>query len=292
MVVEVAPGNAVRVDLGVQAGSARGTLVLLHGMCGSAESPYMRWCAAAAVRRGWVAARMNLRTCGGTELLATTLYNAGQSDDLTRVLEALDRARLPRPFAVAGVSLGGNIVLREAGRSGAECRADAVAAVNPPVDLAACAAAIERPRNRVYRWYFVQRLCDQLRRASRRRGAGPRPWPWAVRTVRRFDERYTAPDGGYRGADEYYENASSGPWLGGIARPAWILSAVDDPFVEAAIFTRWNPGGRVRIDHPAGGGHCGYRQWGRPAFWPAEALLDYFESVTPRRSRRIPVRRP
>ncbi len=50
----------------------------------------MRRTARRALARGWLVVRMNLRNCGGTERLSTTLYNAGQSDDLARVLAALE----------------------------------------------------------------------------------------------------------------------------------------------------------------------------------------------------------
>ena len=85
-IVEVSDESAVRLELNRPGGPSRGTLLLAHGMGGSAESAYMRRTAAQALRRGWTTARMNLRNCGGTEALSRTLYNAGQSDDAARVL--------------------------------------------------------------------------------------------------------------------------------------------------------------------------------------------------------------
>ena len=124
----------------------------------------MRRTAVQAQARGWVVARLNLRNCGGTEGLATTLYNAGQSGDADGALLAIEARGLPRPHALMGFSLGGNIAMLYAGLSGTACRADAIVGVNPPVDLAECVRAIERPDNALYHAYFTRSLCAQLQR--------------------------------------------------------------------------------------------------------------------------------
>ena len=279
LTARVADRSAVRLDINRPRGSAGATLLLVHGMCGDSESAYMRRTARAALRRGWVAVRMNLRNCGGTESLSDTLYNAGQAEDVGRVLEALVCEGFPRPLFAAGFSLGGNLVLLNAGREGESCAADRVAAVNPPIDLEVCASAIELPGNSIYRAYYVFRLCRQLRRVAAVRGfPGPLPLARRVRTVRGFDELYTAPDGGYASAEEYYARSSAAPTLAGVRRPALVVSARDDPFVPVAIFAPHHGNGRLRFAHPRAGGHCGYWQAGSPRSWAAQAILEFFET--------------
>jgi len=149
-IVRVSPGSSIRLDVNRPRGASRGTLLLVHGMGGSAESAYMRRTARHALERSFAVARMNLRNCGGTERLADSLYNAGQSDDVARAVEHLASDGFARPLVAAGFSLGGNLVLLYAGREGDGCAADAVAAVNPPIELETCARAIEAPSNRIY----------------------------------------------------------------------------------------------------------------------------------------------
>jgi predicted alpha/beta-fold hydrolase len=277
--VTVAAGTRVRLVLTQPTVRPRGTLLMIHGLGGSAESGYMRRTAIPALARGWAVARLNLRTCGGTEALSRTLYNAGQSDDADAALSALEARGLPRPYVLLGFSLGGNIAMRYAGLSGSSCRADAVCGVNPPVDLPHCVAAIERAENALYNAYFTRGLCAQLRRIRRVRDVpGPKATLRTIRGIRAFDELFTAPDAGYGSADEYYRGASAGPVLSGIRRPALILSAQDDPFVPVAMFEAHRTASpSMRFSHPHAGGHCGYWGFSRPRFWAAEVALRFFE---------------
>ena len=95
-----------------------------------------------------------------------------------------------------------------------------VAAVSPPLDLSACADALEAPGNGLYQHYFMQMLAEGYRRRHRARpdlfAAGRER---GLRTVREYDDRITAPFGGYESAAQYYERSSAGPWLA-VDRPA------------------------------------------------------------------------
>jgi len=235
-----------------------------------------------AMGRGWITVRMNLRNCGGTEALSRTLYNAGQSRDAGSVLEYLDSERFPRPFAVAGFSLGGNLVLRYAGTTGTETLADAVVGINPPVDLDACSTALEKLENVLYRYHFTRLLCLQIRALRAKR---PVPGPdlpfWRIGTIRRFDSLFTAPDAGYRSAEAYYADASAGPRLCSVRIPSFILSAANDPIVPVEMFDRFRAHRppRMRFYHPRRGGHVGYWQAGEPRFWAGQAILDFLDEA-------------
>src|SRR5881392_3677007 len=70
-------------------GTARGEIVMVHGLEGSGEAGYMRSLAAAALRAGFGAHRFHMRTCGNTHHLCQTLYHAGLTSDLGEVLRQL-----------------------------------------------------------------------------------------------------------------------------------------------------------------------------------------------------------
>ena len=274
--VPVDAGTEVRLKLSGAGAGARGTVLLVHGMGGSSDASYLVRLGRSAVLEGWNAARLDLRGCGGTEARAGTLHNATQSGDLGACLEMLERQRLPRPFVIVGFSLGGALALGYAGHSGADCLADRIVAVNPPVDVGACVDAVDAPGNSLYRRYFVRRLC-RLVRLSRRyiEIAGPEASPRLVRGLRHFDELFTAPSGGFANTEAYYTQGSACRVIDRIRRPALVLSAKDDPFIPYRIFLdcHGRSGTSVEYLHPECGGHGGYWQWRRPRFWLLEVLL-------------------
>lgn len=227
--------------------------------------------------------RVNLRTHGGTAGLGDTLFNAVQTDDLGHVLEAMVAARLPRPYALVGVSLGGNMALRYAALAGDASRADAVVALNPALDFFVVERAINRAANVLYRANFVHALCrmvDEVR--ALRPVPGPDASPLRIRTIRRFDHLFTVPAAGYATVDDYYRAASARPLLDDLRVPALMLTSTDDPFVPASMVAAHHgaAGGRVRVAITDRGGHVGYRVTdaaGRDRFWAAGPVFGYLQ---------------
>jgi hypothetical protein len=233
--------------------AARGvTLVLVHGLGGSAESGYVRRMAAAACDRGLPCLRLNLR---GADRSGADIYHAGLTDDLEAALASPALAGRDR-IALIGFSLGGHVALRFATR--APARLAAVAAVCAPLYLAAGAAHIDSPRCRIYRRHLLRGLREIHAAATRRGVAVPLSIAEAARvaTIREWDERIVAPRFGFAGAGDYYARASAGPAMDRIEVPALLASAPADPMVPAAAgepapgstaIERWSlvPGGHV-----------------------------------------------
>src|SRR5581483_3897543 len=115
-------------------------IVMVHGLEGSGEAGYIRSLSGAALHAGYAAHRFHMRTCGGTEHLAPTLYHAGLTGDLLFVLREFAREGR-RPVFLVGFSLGGNVVLKLAGELAetASSMLAGVCAVSAPLDLAASA---------------------------------------------------------------------------------------------------------------------------------------------------------
>src|SRR5436190_2278524 len=179
------------------------TLILLHGLEGSSTVHYMRGISDKAWAAGWNIVRLNQRNCGGTEHLSRGLYHSGLTEDVRFVMrELLEGDGVPR-VALAGYSLGGNLVLKLAGELGETAPEGlvAVCAVSPTIDLAACVVALERKSNLAYEWNFVRNLKGRMRRkAAAFPGAFSLDPLRRIWTVRQFDEAYTAPHHGFRDA--------------------------------------------------------------------------------------------
>jgi len=258
----------------------RPAVVILHGLGGSDRSSYIVSTSLFAHARGWHVVRMNMRGSGDGEALCPLLYNAGLDQDLLAAIDAV-AAVTPR-VAVLGYSLGGNLALLMLGRRRAELPAAllAVAAVSAPVDLATCAEALEGRGNGVYRRYFMRMLAEAYRRRHAARpdlfGAGRE---LGLRTVREFDDRITAPFGGYESASHYYERSSAGPWLAAIDRPALLLAAADDPLIPRESVERWPCSPSVTREIAPTGGHVGFvaRSKAPGFFWAPERALAFLE---------------
>ena len=237
----------------------------------------------AALDRGYATSRFNLRSCGGTEHLAITSYHAGQTTDLLAVLRQRHDAS-GQPLFLVGFSLGGNIALKLAGELGESARELllGVCSVSAPIDLAACAAALERPQNLIYQNRFVARLKDRIRR---RHLQAPDLYTLdhlpKIRTIIDFDNHYTAPLFGFGTAANYFRTQSSGQFLDRIRIPTLLVQAQDDPLIPFSIynhpaFTR-NP--HLRLVAPAHGGHVGFIARRRPRFWLDELVLNWVEET-------------
>jgi predicted alpha/beta-fold hydrolase len=263
----------------------RPTLIALHGLNGSTDAHYVRGMAAKAFARGMNVVRLNQRNCGDTEHLSAGLFHSGLTGDVKHVMDELIAIDGLRAIAIAGYSLGGNLALKLAGEYAdrAPRELNAVAAVSPIMEIGECVHALERPGNWIYQWNFVKDLKRRMRRKDRfRPGQFDLTKLKDIRTVRDFDEAYTAPYFGFADAEDYYHRASAARVVDRIRVPALIITAEDDPFVPAAPFRHAHVTGNPRItlrlcEH---GGHCGFvgpRSGLDDGYWAEAQIVSFVE---------------
>ena len=224
----------------------------------------MRGLAHKSWHAGFHVIRFNQRNCADTEHLTPTLYNGGLSQDIRAVADELVENDGIQAIWLTGYSMGGNLVLKMAGEARDDFPAlQGVAAVCPNIHPAACVAALEQRRNWIYHQHFMVKLKARLQRKSI---LFPGRWDLAlykqIRTMSQFDDAYTAPDGGYRDAADYYEQSGSRHVLKDIRVPTLIITSQDDPFIPIDSFNipsiQSNP--CIQLVTPSHGGHCGFIQ--------------------------------
>jgi hypothetical protein len=255
------------------------TMVLLHGLEGCCDSHYMHGIAAKAYRAGLNVVRLNQRTCGGTEHLSPTLYNSGLSADYRSVVHEL--AEQADRIWLVGYSMGGNLLLKAAGELGrSQPGLAGCVVVCPNIDPTLCVRELERPANWLYHRHFLKRLKARIRRKAL---LSPGKWNVegleTITRISEFDDRYTAPDGGYRDAADYYDRSGARHVLHNIAVPTTIITAQDDPFMPYSMFltpaVQQNP--FIRLVAPTHGGHCGFFQTRRrdeDRYWVENRIVE------------------
>ncbi len=232
-------------------------VLLVHGLGGSHDSGYMHRMARRLVPRGIRVVRMDLRGCGKGMALARRPYHGGCSEDVRAVVEEIEQWSPASRVAVVGFSLGGNIALKLAGEASRSANLAGIAAVSPPIDMERCAELLASPRNRLYELHYVRGLVHQV--GQRRALHADEPMLKLPRkSMRMFDDHYTAPRWGFDGALDYYRRASSEALIERITVPTLILTARDDPFIAVESFEQLQTPTNIEVQILPRGGHLGF----------------------------------
>ena len=260
VVVDLKDGDQLAVEVSTPPNwdSKQRSVVLIHGLCGCHGSPYMVRIARKLYESGIRAVRMNQRGCGTGEGLARLPYHAGRSDDLLDVLRVLRRSAPDSSVVGVGFSLGGNLALKLAGEIEAGEGLERVIAVCPPVNLLSCAYLISLPSARLYDQYFVRLLRQRVEERHKRFPELGRVELPERLTLYDFDDIYTAPQCGFRGAMDYYRKSSAAALLADADIPCRILFAQDDPFIDAHALDDVRLPSSVEVVRTRHGGHLGF----------------------------------
>jgi predicted alpha/beta-fold hydrolase len=267
-------------------------LLVLHGLEGSARSHYAVGMLAEARSRGWAADVMHFRTCDGELNRQPRLYHSGETTDLDFVVRRLGAEMPGAPLVIAGVSLGGNVLLKWLGEqgAGAPSQVRGAVAISVPYDLGRGARHIERGFSRMYQRHFVASLRRKARaKLAQHPGLFSEGELESARTLTQFDDAVTAPVHGFAGAADYYAKSSSVRFLNEIRTPTLLLSAADDPFLprpvleEVRAIAARNP--CLTTEFHERGGHAGFVSgqvpW-RARYYAEWRVLDFAESLVRR----------
>lgn len=261
---DTADGDFVELHrLGAQPGAPR--LLLLHGLEGTVRSHYAQGLLNEAASRGWGADLLIFRSCGSEMNRTRRFYHSGETTDTAFVLERISKEFPDSPLALAGVSLGGNVLLKFLGERGSDLppQLKAAAAISVPFDLSRSARRINRGLSRLYQRFFLNSLRRKAqKKAERFPDLAPASGIAGLRTLEDFDNLITGPLHGFRDAQDYYERSSSLPWLKRIKLNTLLLSAIDDPMLPPEVLdevrevARRNPA--LHLEFADRGGHAGF----------------------------------
>ncbi len=260
-------------------------VVLLHGLEGSSQAPYVQSLMGEIHGRGWDAVAVNMRMCSGVPNRLKQTYHSGKSEDLGFVVDYLREKEERSELYLVGFSIGGNIVLKWLGeRGGGGAREiQKAAAISVPYDLSASVELMDTGFNRsVYTRALLTSLKAKIRMKEKQ-------FPDAVRyglakrctTFKEFDRQVTAPLNGFHSEADYWAKSSCKNFLKSIAVPTLLIHARDDPFFPGQLLplTDFYRSEHLKVLLIPHGGHLGFISGPWPwkqDLWVEKTIMDFF----------------
>jgi len=291
-VLELGDGDYVYCDWLESNTATRQTplIILLHGLAGCSESPYILGIQAALRGQGWDSVVLNFRGSTGEPNRLARTYHSGDTEDLDALVRSIQSRWPKRPLAAIGFSLGGNVLLKWLGERGYQAGLATACAVSVPLQLDLCATRLDQGLSRLYRDHLLRLLKQQLRAkrqhfinsgntAEQARLDALEGWREA-RSFWEFDDRVVAPLHGFADVDDYYARSSSRQFLGAIRVPTLLIQARDDPFMTPDVLPDASElSVAVELCITATGGHVGFIEgtpW-RPRYWLEQVIPAFLE---------------
>ena len=262
-------------------------LLVLHGLEGSAQRPYVKGIIKYFNQKGWDGVGMNHRSCSGELNQLLRSYHMGVSDDLEAVVQHIRNNFAYKHLVIAGFSLGGNVLLKYLGESGNNTPEilKAAVAISVPCHIISANTEIERWFNHIYVRRFMSTLNKKMEEKAKRFPGEinvSKPMP---RNFTEFDNRFTCKLHGFDNALDYWNRTSSHQFLEHIRIPTLLINALDDSFLSERCFpygiAKENP--YFYLETPAWGGHCGFAGDRRSEhhYWTEARAFEFINGFMP-----------
>ena len=257
-------------------------VILCHGLEGSSSKAYIKGLARYFQRRGWGCLAWNYRGCSEEINRQVHFYHAGATNDLETVIGYINQHYPRLNLFLLGFSLGGNLILKYLGEQGSALPGNIVKAIcfSVPLDLHQSCLQISTGVNQIYSWRFLSMLKQKvLRKAQLYPGYFDLQRLRKIHRLLDFDDQFTAPMHGFKGAADYYHRCSSLHYINTISIPTLIVNARNDPFLSDSCYpTKMiSDHDRLEMITPLQGGHCGFadRDLG-DIYWSEVISWNYF----------------
>ena len=257
-------------------------IILLHGLEGRAQRPYITGAAKLFNENNIDACAVNFRSCSGEPNLLFRSYHSGATEDLDAVVQhVLSKGQYDEIY-IKGISLGANMVLKYVGEGRAlPTELKSVIAVSSPCDLKGSCGELLSLKNKHYAIRFLGHLKDKLKPKLEQFPNDISMADFnAIKTLKDFDDIYTSKAHGFKDALDYYEKSSCSQFLPNIKIPALIINALNDSFLSSGCYpvkeAKENP--NVYLEMPKYGGHVGFIQKGR-VYYNEQRALEFVSNV-------------
>ncbi len=235
-------------------------VILLHGLEGNAQRPYILGTAKLFNTNSYDAVAVNFRNCSDTPNLKYRTYHSGATEDLHDVVNHAIGIGYTE-ISIIGVSLGGNMALKYVGERDVDTEVKSIIAVSVPCSLYHSMLRLHEFENILYANRFKKHLIKSLRKKQIQ-------FPEyisdkqikSIKTLKDFDDVYTSKAHGFKDALDYYEKCSSLYFLPDIKTPTLLINALNDSFLSAECFPvkEAKENKSLNLEMPKHGGHAGF----------------------------------
>ena len=211
-------------------------VIISHGMEGNSRRSYVLGMANYLVKNGFDVVAWNMRGCSGVLNKKVIYYHSGFTQDLDDVIKwCLQKGY--KSISLIGFSLGGNLTLKYLGEQESIQSIHSSVVFSVPLDLSACSDEIDKIKNCLYRFRFLRSLKQKaLIKAPLFPDQIDSDKIKKTKSIRSFDDVFTAPLNGYDNAEDYYQKCSSINFLDKIKVKTLLINALNDPLLHKNCF--------------------------------------------------------
>ncbi len=264
--ITLSDGDFLDLDWSFSKEKSKKLIILLHGLEGHAQRPYMTGTAKLFNENGIDSVAVNFRGCSGESNLKYRSYHSGETKDLEDIINQIIKTKSYSDIYLKGISLGGNVILKYLG----EChnipsQIKAGIAISVPCSLYGSCLELHKFKNILFHDNFKRYL---VKRLKIKQFLFPEKLSLAdinnIKTLKDFDDVYTSRAHGFKDALDYYEQCSSLQFLQNISIPTLVINALNDSFLSPECYpvkeAKHNP--NLFLEMPKHGGHVGFIKFG------------------------------
>ncbi|RIA09947.1 hypothetical protein OE09_1793 [Flavobacteriaceae bacterium MAR_2010_72] len=260
--IVLSDGDFMDLDWSYSKEKSDKVIILLHGLEGNGQRPYITGTAKLFNTNGIDAVAINFRGCSGELNRMYRSYHSGATEDLDEVIKHILNTKHYTDIYIKGISLGANMALKYVGeRDDLPEQIKAIIAISVPCDLNGSAKELHKLKNVLFhenfKQYLVRRLKQKQLKHPNKLGIEQIK---SIRTLNDFDEVYTSRAHGFNNALDYYYRSSSLQFIHNIKTPTLIINAINDSFLSPECYpvkgAKNNP--NVFLEMPQHGGHVGF----------------------------------
>lgn len=260
--ITLSDGDFLDLDWSYTSLSTKKLIILLHGLEGDAQRPYMLGATKIFNQNNFDAVCVNFRSCSGETNLKYRSYHSGATDDLENVIDHIISTKQYSEIYLNAFSLGGNVALKYLGEGrSVPNQIKAAVAVSVPCSLNGSCMQLHKFKNVLYHDRFKKYLVNKLKQKRKQ-------FPELIsdleiskiKTLKDFDDVYTSKAHGFNDALDYYEKNSSLQFLNNICIPTLLINAKNDSFLSSECYpiNEGKANSKLFLEMPKYGGHVGF----------------------------------